>query len=261
MTVFDEASTEQTQTPEATTTPDQTTTEETTTSPYLSKIIQERGDNWKDPEVLAKGKLEADQHIKSLETQLAELREDLSKQDYASQLLKQLQDKAPESTEGNPEVSTDTSGGTEVNTRPSVSEEELASLVEKTLTERERKASVQQNVDTVDKALTEKYGTEANAIVTKKAEELGLSLSRMEEIASESPTAFMALVGEPAPKAPVFTEGSVRTEAVGQTSGGQRDWTYYQNLRRKDRTLYFSPKIQQQMMEDKQKLGDRFGNV
>jgi len=228
---------------------------------FVKQIVAERGETWADPEVIAKGKIEADNHIKSLEAQLAEMREDLSKQDYSAQLLKQLQDKAVDPTSANPAGDTEESGTVDPLTGDDNIEEKLASLVEKTLTDREVKATVKQNIDLVDNTLTEKYGAEANDIVAKKVKELGLTMSRMEELAAESPTAFMALLGEPAPTKINLTQGDVQSEAVGQQSGGARDWKYYQDLRRNNRSLYYNPKTQQQMMEDKQRLGDKFGNL
>ena len=65
---------------------------------YLQKLVEAKGENWKDPEVLAKGKLEADGYIKTLEEQLAQMREDLKKQEYQAQVLEQLQNKAADST-------------------------------------------------------------------------------------------------------------------------------------------------------------------
>ena len=49
---------------------------------FLDKLVQAKGENWRDPETLAKGKLEADGYIKNLEDQLATMREDMKKQDY-----------------------------------------------------------------------------------------------------------------------------------------------------------------------------------
>ena len=102
MSIFDEAKSADTQPQEAQTTPEQTQQEEQPKESYLQKPVETRGDNWKDPEVLAKGKLEADEHIKNLETQLTQMREDLSKQDYAAQLLQQLEDKASAPTNEKP---------------------------------------------------------------------------------------------------------------------------------------------------------------
>lgn len=258
MTVFNDQDATQ---PDVTSDANSETTPNTSEPSYVERIVAERGDVWSDPEVIAKGKIEADTHIKSLEAQLADLREDLSKQDYAAQLLKQLQDKAVDSTSANPAGDTEDSGTVDPLTSDDNIEEKLASLVEKTLTDREVKATVKQNIDLVDNTLTEKYGAEANDIVAKKVKELGLTMSRMEELAAESPTAFMALLGEPAPTRVNLTQGDVQSEAVGQQSGGARDWKYYQDLRRNNRSLYYNPKTQQQMMEDKQRLGNKFGNL
>jgi len=231
---------------------------------FVKKLVEARGEKWSDPEVIAKGKVEADAYINDLEAQLAQLRDDLGKQDYASQLLEQLQNKAPTPTAGKtvvPNKNNDASGtGTDGHTNQSVSEDDLKSLVEKTLTEREAKATVDQNLSVVMQHLNETYGTEVNATIQKKADELGMSLDRMEEIAKESPTAFFTLIGESKKPSKSMTSGSIRTEGVNFQNAGARDWNYYQDMRRKNRSLYYSTKTQQQLMEDKKRLGDKFGS-
>jgi DNA polymerase III alpha subunit (gram-positive type) len=239
---------------------EQTQQEATPQESYLQKLVEAKGENWKDPEVLAKGKLEADGYIKTLEEQLAQMREDLKKQEYQAQVLEQLQNKAADSTAAKTGVPND-NGSTEAqNTTASLSEEDLKSLVEQTLTQREQQASVKQNLAQVDKALDDIFGTEALAVVQKKAQELGMSIERMQDIAAESPNAFFALIGEK-PKQPMnpMIQGSVRTEGVNMQASAERDWSYYQKLRRENKNLYYTPKIQQQLMEDKMRLGDKFG--
>jgi DNA polymerase III alpha subunit (gram-positive type) len=178
------------------------TTEQTQpeTSPqesYVQKLVEAKGENWKDPEVLAKGKLEADGYIKTLEDQLAQMREDMKKQDYQAQILEQLQNKATESTAVNNEVPNNNGDINTQNTTASVDEETLKSLVEQTLTQREKDNTVQQNLSQVDKELESSFGTEAAATVQKKAQELGMSMDRLRDIAAESPSAFFTLIGQP----------------------------------------------------------------
>lgn len=263
MSIFDEEQSGSTQ-PQGTQTTAETTQQETQPQDsYLQKLVETRGDNWKDPEVLAKGKLEADAYIKNLEDQLAQMREDLGKQDYASQLLQQLEGKATAPTNEKPLASNnDNNGGTntEGNTNLAVSEDDLKSLVEKTLTERENQATANQNISTVDAALQETYGTEARNVLVNKSQELGISLARMQELAAESPSAFFALIGEKQQTFKPITQGSVRTESVNMQTSSERNWSYYQKLRKENRNLYYSPKIQQQLMEDKMRMGDKFGN-
>jgi len=233
-------------------------TKEQTQESFVAKLAAERGESWKDPEVIAKGKLEADAHITELERQLEEIREDLNKQDYSAQLLEQLQGKAPDPTK-DPVVSNNDGGTTPADTKPEVSEDVLKSLVEKTLTERETANTKQQNIDLVTQQMTEKYGTDAQMVIARKAEELGIQKNRMEELASESPSAFLTLIGEPGVASPVnLTRGSVNTNGLGQASS-ERDFSFYQKMRRENRSQYYTPKVQQQMMEDRQRLGDRFG--
>lgn len=227
---------------------------------YLQKLVETKGENWKDPEVLAKGKLEADGYIKTLEDQLAQMREDMKKQDYQAQILDQLQNKATESTAVNNEVPNNNGDINTQNTTEAVDEEVLKSLVEKTLTQREKDAVIKQNLLQVDQELEKSFGTEASAKVQEKADQLGMSMERLREIAAESPAAFMSLIGEPQKAFSPMVQGSVRTEGVNMQPSAERDWNFYQNLRRQNSKEYYTPKVQQQMMKDKLRLGDRFGN-
>ena len=227
---------------------------------FVQKLVEAKGENWKDPEVLAKGKLEADGYIQELETQLNSMREDLSKQDYAKSLLDQLQNKAAESTTANIAMPKNNIGDTsDGNTNPNLSEEDLKSLVERTLTERDKDSVVKQNLSLVNEEMEKSYGTDASAKIQDKAKELGLTLQRMQEIAAESPTAFFNLIGEPKKNFKPMVQGSARTEGVNMQASSERDWSYYQNLRRENRSLYYTPKVQRQLMEDKNRLGGKFG--
>lgn len=226
---------------------------------FLDKLVQAKGENWRDPETLAKGKLEADGYIKTLEDQLSQMREDMKKQDYQAQILEQLQNKAAESTTANTVEPNNNGSINEQNTTGVVNEETLKSLVEQTLTQREKDNTVQQNLTQVDMELDKSFGTEATATVEKKAKELGMSMERLRDIAAESPSAFFTLMGEPQKTFNPMVSGSVRTEGVNMQASSERNWEYYQKLRRENRNLYYTPKVQQQMFADQQRLGDKFG--
>jgi hypothetical protein len=86
-----------------------------------------------------------------------------------------------------------------------------------------------------------------------------MSIDRLRDIAAESPNAFFALIGENKRPVNPMVSGSVRTEGVNMQSSTERDFNYYQKLRRENRNLYYSAKTQQQMFEDKSRLGDKFG--
>jgi len=224
---------------------------------WLAKIVEVKGEAFKDPQVLAKSKLESDNYIKQLESQLTDLRTELSKEDAAKKLLAELQSRrqdpnansVPKQGETNPS-----------DTKPVLSEDVIQRLVEETLSKREQANSAQQNAKMVQDQLTQKYGTEAKAHVEKKAQELGMSFDRLSALAAESPSAFMTLIGEPKTEFKAPVQGTINTAAGNYSNPSERNWDYYQNLRRTNKTLYFNPKTQQQMMQDKMRLGDRFGN-
>lgn len=226
---------------------------------YVKKLVEARGENWQNPEVIAKGKIEADNHIKELERQLEELRGDLSKNEYAKTLLETLQGKAEAPTSSNTaDAQQQRSEGSAADQNTTGEAGDLESLVEETIRKREQQQTAQQNLSQVQETLSQAYGTEANKVVQERAKELGMSLDRLQEIATESPSAFMRLIGDapavennPAPKSSVNT-----TAAFNQSN--ERNWSYYQNLRRTNSKQYYSPKVQNQLVQDRQRLGDRF---
>lgn len=224
---------------------------------WLAKIVEVKGEAFKDPQVLAKSKLESDNYIKQLETQLTELRTELTKEEAAKKLLAELQGRrqdpnanpVPKQGETNPS-----------DTKPELSEDVIQRLVEETLSKRETTQTAKQNAKMVQDQLVQKYGTEAKTHVEKKAQELGMSFDRLSALAAESPTAFMSLIGEPKPEYKPPVSGTINTAAGNFNNPAEKNWAYYQNLRKTNKQLYFDPKTQQQMMQDKMRLGDRFGN-
>lgn len=225
---------------------------------YVDALVKAKGEQWSDPQAIAKGKLEADEHISNLEKQLAEMREDVAKNDYASKVLAALENKdaaqrnTPQPTDDGNTGTQNTTGDTSV---------DIESLVEKTLTEREQKAKVTQNVDKVNKALTEAFGTEATKVVQEKAQSLGMSIERMQDLAGESPDAFLALVGgATAPEKGPDVSSSVNTSAAAFNRSGEKNWAYYQQMRRDNPTQYYKPTVQNEMVAARQQLGEKFYN-
>lgn len=224
---------------------------------WLAKIVEVKGEAFKDPQVLAKSKLESDNYIKQLEGQLTELRTELSKEEAAKKLLAELESRrqAPNANSLPKQGETNPS-----DTKPELSEDVIQRLVEETLSKRETTQTALQNAKMVQDQLVQKYGTEAKTHVEKKAQELGMSFDRLSALAAESPTAFMSLIGEPKPEYKPPVSGTINTAAGNFNNPAEKNWAYYQNLRKTNKQLYFDPKTQQQMMQDKMRLGDRFGN-
>lgn len=244
MSVFDAPTTEQ-QNDKKTA---DSTNETQTTEDWLEKVVTEKGEHWKDPQTLAKGYAHAQARIKELEA----LEEKMKEQDYAKTLLEQLQAKGQANEEVTPQKTEveEPKGDTENKGHTNLSPEDIESLLEKTLTTRERQ-------NKVESVLREKFGETANRVVHDRAKELGLSIDRMKELATESPDAFLRLVGEPEPKETNRQiTSSKNTSGFDSSNSGERNHSYYTNLRRTNRKLYDS--LQSQMMKDRMRLGDKF---
>lgn len=237
------------------TTPAGTTTEQTEAK-YVEQLVGE-GKKFKDLESLAKGKLEADRHIEEITKTLNELREEVSKQDYAKELLTKLQDKGADAGTANSAMGTDTSNSANGNTTQNASE--IEALVEQLITKKEKTRTLEQNIAVANNAVVSQYGEKAAEVVKLKASELGMSVDRLKEIAAESPTAFLQLIGA---KTQVKTDSvtnpsSIRSETFSNTNS-DRTFDYYQKMRKENKSLYYSPKVQRMLMDDRLRLGDKF---
>lgn len=248
--VFNSATTENTNPAE--------TTDNQTNDSFVAQLVGE-GKKFRDVESLAKGKLEADRHIEEITKTLNELREEVSKQDYAKDLLAKLQDKGTESGTVNSAMDTNTGNSATGNTSPDASE--IETLVEQLITKKEQSRTLEQNIAVANDAVVKQYGEKAAEVVKTKASELGMSVERLKEIAAESPTAFLQLLGVGQSKeiTRVTNPTSIRTETLNSNTQ-DRTFQYYQNMRKENRNLYYSPKIQRMLMEDRLRLGDKFYN-
>ena len=242
--------------------PEQTTPPVDAANPvdYVAEVIKAKGTHWDSPQEIAKGYLASQTYIGSLEKQTLEMRAELDKQDYSAELLKQLKDQGKPPVVDNPSALND-SVKTE-HTAPTLSEDELKNLIESTLTTRETEATKTSNLRQVDEKLGTLFGTEVDKVMDKRSVELGMSKVRLQELAAESPNAFFQLMGEPQATATPPTPNSVLNTSVGSftQATGERNWDYYQKLKKADRHSYFKPAIQRQLLADKMRLGDNFGN-
>lgn len=234
---------------------------------WLKKVVEAKGNKFADPQVLAKSVVHSATHIDSLEKQLKELTADLSKQDYAKNLLEEIREQKEKSPTGkesftNSSQDTEKTSTEQGNTTQNVSEEVLKGLIETTLTQREAANTANQNLQVTESKLSELYGTEVETKMNKVASDLGMSKERLQEIAAESPTAFFKLVGEKVDmtKQKVVNQGTVNTATgfMSQNNSSVRNFNYYQNLRREDPKGYYKPKVQLQMNKDAEQQGDSF---
>ena len=245
--ILDSAKTESTETVVETTAPAKSDTD------LLSALEQLVGDNkkFKDEEALAKSKLEADQYIDQLKSELKDLREYIDQKDNdrkqnetAEQLaaLRKEISQRPDNKES------------KENTTPALAESDLETLIDKHITERETKRSASANVDETNSALLAYFGDQDKAVqaVKDRAEVLGLSVSEIKTTAAKSPKAALHLLGidtESRHVADIDKQSSVTTPEAGVNGNQRLDKAYFDNLRRTDIMKYFDPKVQNKIFE------------
>ncbi len=144
----------------------------------------------------------AQTHISKIESENGELRTKVAGATSAEEVLravKELQEKGR------------TSGAEPVDA------EALAKLVNSTLeqqlTAREQAQLAKANAAAVTKALAEKYGDKAEEVYKAKAAELGITVARLNQLASESPKAALAYFGTTS-GTPAKTQGGVNPLAM-----------------------------------------------
>lgn len=220
---------------------------------FVKKLVESKGDNWSNPEVIAKGKLEADALIVQQKEQIAELTTKLSEQDYSKKLLDQLQSKVAEPQQP---VVTQQEDPSKEDTTLEVGK--IEDLVKQSLDKHEKEKIEASNVAVVEKAMREKFGDKAEAIVQAKAQEMGVSVAFLGSIASQSSEAFLRLVGTETKTESGHTSQNNVNTGTGFSSSNERNYAFYENLRKTDSVKYWSKEVQDEMLQDRLRLGARW---
>lgn len=149
----------------------------------------------------------AQEHISKLEAELAELRQKQAGSQSAEEVLRAIEElkKAQATQHGAP-----------------FNPDDLASLVtpllDKQLAAREASVRAKANAAEVTKALTDKYGEKAEEQYKAKATELGISVARLNELASESPRAVLAYFGTSQAPSPPPSSGTVNASSFSHNN-------------------------------------------
>lgn len=219
---------------------------------YFESLVGE-GKKFKSPEELARGKAEADAYIAKLVGELTSLRNEVTSRKRLEELVDQLNSRVtPPSRDG------------ETNPRdPDEDQKEpvdVRQAVTDILSEREREATRQKNLETVKATLSEKLGPGYAAIIKGQAATLGMSPEELSNLAADKPKAFFRLVGiEATPKSgDLFTPPETSVRSDFKPKGDERNYAYWQKLRKENPQEYW--RRQPEMHRDATKMGANFYN-
>lgn len=162
------------------------------------------GKKYKSPEDALKSVPHAQEHISTLEQELAEVKEELTKRKTTQELLDEIK-----------------SGTQPVeNTTPSaeVNQDTLEELVAKTIEQKESAKVAKSNAKSVAEKFTAKYGQTAEAAYNQIAKDSGLDIQQLNNLAATSPNAVLKLAGlDGKVTSPSSTSGTINTQALNET--------------------------------------------
>ncbi len=212
------------------------------------------GKKYSSVEDLAKSAMYSQDHIKSLERERDQLREDVDKNNSLDSILDRISSQQ--------ETSTTQETPSE---KSQLKSEDITSLINDQVQSLFEKQQLQSLADSnkgkVNDSLMQKYGSKASDVLEAKAKEVGLSVEQIGKIAETSPEAVLAyFANTPVPQSVPRMEGSFNTETSDGVSNNVKTGTsaYYSKLRKDDPKLYYSNKIQFEMVNKAKELGDSF---
>jgi hypothetical protein len=226
----------------------------------LETLVGE-GKKYKDAAALAFAAIEKDRFIEQLKSENAQMRNSLKGEQKIDEFLTRLNQSNTQpamNSQGQP------SGQNEANQQTQTNQPKAATLdeVEAVLARREREREAAQNLKTVQNKLTEAYGANYQHVLIAKATALGMTPDEMLEVAKTRPMAFLKLVeadkvgNTASASAP---RSSVNTAGMNQNNSNERNYKFYQNLRKEmGDARFFAPKVQNELHKDALRLGAAF---
>lgn len=223
-------------------------------TPTLDGLVGD-GKKFKTLEDLAKGKVNADNLIASIQDENKILREELNKlnteTDRKSVLEKLMTDITAKPNDDKPAE------------KPNDQKEQLTlEDIVRVIEEKDKKRAEEANLQKAYEVLKKRYAEKTEEVLAKKAEALGLSVDYLKDAARKSPQAFLNILNEnpSAPSGGSMARGGSATESImnGNVQNNVRNKAFYDNLKKEMGVLPFvmDQKIQAQLHRDMSALGD-----
>lgn len=152
----------------------------------------------------------AQKHIQTLEQELAQMKEELTKRKTTEELLDEIKS-------GVPQVATTTQVG--------LDQDSVTQIVTQAIEQREIQRTSQQNINTVINTFNEKFGEKAPEMYEKIAQESGLTVTTLNKLAATSPSAVLRLAGldgKQTVTTPAKIGSSINTESIPSGTNNQQ---------------------------------------
>jgi len=232
---------------------DNTPESEKKPTPSTEELFSEwvgEGKKYSSIDKMALSAVHSQEYIQSLERERDQLREDMSKNTSLDGILNQMTSKNQESTQGTPPETS------------AIRAEDITSLVKDEVanmfTHDKQQLIADNNRAEVNQALQNKFGDRSLEALQRKSEEVGLTVEQMGKMAETAPKAVLEYFKDVTPSAQ-RTEGSFNTSTSSISSDIKSGTSkYYSKLRKDNPNLYYSNKIQLEMVTKAKELGSAF---
>lgn len=208
--IFGEQNTQATPAPSGTSTPNPSQSS-TTPQDLLLLIKNDKGEpKYKTVEAALEGLMHAQNHIHTLLTEKQQVEVELNTLRPVASKVSELEKVVDALTRSAPaKVDTPQPKG--------LSEEDVAKLVEQTMTASQQKAIQTQNLASVVNSVKTAFGTDAEKVFYQKAEELGMSQAEVNALAARTPAAVLRMLGieaKPSTAGSGTTVGTINTTSL-----------------------------------------------
>lgn len=225
------------------------------TKKYFDDLVGE-SKKFKDPEALARGKWHADRTIELMEKRMDDLRTEYTKEREQNLTRAQLEEVIARFSK-QPLASNETIVNEEKT--PVFNPAELETLVASNYQKMKDLERQNANYQSVQEKAQARFGANYKQHLAETMNDLGLTPAELETMAKTNPKVFIKTFGlDQQPQGNNFQAPPRSGTPFQPTSGNNKTWSYYQELKKNKPKEYFDPKTQNKMMEDYAALGDKF---
>lgn len=216
------------------------------------------GKKYANADELAKAYGHADKQIATLGADLDDIRTELTKRVTLEEALDKFAAPRDDVSTRQPPV-TDTAPRNEP-PAAGLDEDAVKGLLSKELNALRQKDLQDQNVKFVKDALVSAFGRNYVQRLKDRADELGVSVEYLSELSKTQPKVVLSLIGTPERQPPPGTppRPALDTGRTFVDRRNERNYKYYNNMRKTDPKKYFAPKTRMEMHNDAMRLGDAF---
>ncbi len=208
---------------------------------------------YKDPDALAKAYANIERHARTLEAENAAVRAERD----AIQAMQGNPNSNDAPRQEQPKPNDPPAPTPNPTPNPGV---DLRSQIQEEMRVISAEDRARNNIESVAEQMAQTYGSPAaaNEAIRKRAQELGMSVEDLRDTAAKAPKAFFATMGTPEAGTSRSTPAPHNDFVSRDSNGSQRNFEYFDNIRKNDSKLYFSAATQREMMQQAKAQGADF---